>query len=712
MDRAARTTDKRMRDIESRAKAAGKMLGSALTAGAGIAAAGMGLYIKNTIEAEKVQAQLGARIKDTMGAAGRSLEQLNANAEKLQGLTIFDDEAIGNVQAMLLTFKEIKGGNFDEATAAVLDLSTAMGGDAVSAATQLGKALNDPIKGVSALAKAGIQFSDDQKKVIKALVETGDVAGAQRIILDELAGQMGTAAEAARNTLGGALQALRNSFDNLLEGDTSKGGMRGAVQAIEDLNRTMNDPGLKSGIDTIVEGMFRISGAALTAAGKFGQAVDAYQKFLSDRGLMPADENSSIEQMVARREKLQGLLERMDTGRTVWGAETVRGIRAEVAELDGLLGEIPKAQSYMNLPELLGGNPAFSAIGFSAIDYTKGATPKASGGGTKSKTGGKAAKQRDMPDFAKEAADETRKAVEAVAAAQEQFDAWAAQLAGPVADAAYQFSVDQERLNELARTGEIDTAKLAAAQEQLRAAYEKNIEAINAQLTPAQEVNAAIAEEIMLLGMSAEAQEIYNNLKAAGVDANSAFGQSIIESTEQLQAAREEAELMASIKDGLSDVFVDFVSGAKSAKEAFGDFADLLFRKALEFVANKAIQAMFDAFSSQGAGSYTGNGTGAGSMASFGNMISSFGGGRASGGPVSARSFYEVGEHNQPELLKVRGRQYLIPGNNGQVTPMGRGGGFTQVINQNYAAPNDPRTRDQMAKKVSFETQRAMTRNR
>lgn len=44
-----------------------------------------------------------------------------------------------------------------------------------------------------------------------------------------------------------------------------------------------------------------------------------------------------------------------------------------------------------------------------------------------------------------------------------------------------------------------------------------------------------------------------------------------------------------------------------------------------------------------------------------------YGGGRANGGPVSGNTMYEVGEGNQPELLQVNGRSFMIPGNNGQV---------------------------------------------
>ena len=102
MDQSARDADKRMKEIEGRAKKFGAALGGALAAGAGIAAAGIGLYIKNTIEAEKVQAQLAARIKDTAGIAGRSLDQLNEKGLLVDVYFAYDvadlsDEARGSL---------------------------------------------------------------------------------------------------------------------------------------------------------------------------------------------------------------------------------------------------------------------------------------------------------------------------------------------------------------------------------------------------------------------------------------------------------------------------------------------------------------------------------------------------------------------------------------------------------------------------------------
>ena len=188
-------------------------------------------FIDETSESQFAMAQLEARVKSTAGAAGQSVGQLSAMASEIQNLTVFSDEAAMGAEAMLLTFTKIKGDVFPGALKATADLATAMGTDLKSAALQLGKALQDPETGLTALRRSGVSFSEDQQKVIKALFDTGKEAEAQKLILAELAIETGGAAEAARNTLGGALAALKNAFGEVFEASTQ--GTSGLVQFIK-----------------------------------------------------------------------------------------------------------------------------------------------------------------------------------------------------------------------------------------------------------------------------------------------------------------------------------------------------------------------------------------------------------------------------------------------------------------------------------------------
>ncbi|MEL7090258.1 MAG: hypothetical protein AAFN94_00850 [Pseudomonadota bacterium] len=166
----------------------------------------------------KAEATVAQAILSTGGAANRTLDDLLGLAGGLQRVTTFGDENIlQNVTAPLLTFTKIQGETFDRAQTNVLDMATLLRMDLKSASVLVGKALNDPIKGISALGRSGVQFSDDQKAVIKALVETGDVAAAQGLILQELETQFGGQAAAAARVGTGALTQLKNAIGDVQE---------------------------------------------------------------------------------------------------------------------------------------------------------------------------------------------------------------------------------------------------------------------------------------------------------------------------------------------------------------------------------------------------------------------------------------------------------------------------------------------------------------
>jgi hypothetical protein len=130
-----------------------------------------------------------------------------------------DDKVIKGVQAQLLSFKALGssadevGGAFDRATVAAFDMAAAGFGSAEGNATALGKALENPIKGVAALARSGTTFTDQQREQIRVLQESGDLLGAQELILAEVESQYGGVAEATAN----ASDKLALSFDNIKE---------------------------------------------------------------------------------------------------------------------------------------------------------------------------------------------------------------------------------------------------------------------------------------------------------------------------------------------------------------------------------------------------------------------------------------------------------------------------------------------------------------
>jgi hypothetical protein len=183
-----------------------KNMGRNIGIGLGAAAAGVAVFAKGAIdaasEAQSVQRKVAAVIKATGGASNVTAKHVDEFAESMAYKIGVDDEAIKTSAAMLLTFKAVRNesgkGNdiFDRAATSMMDLASVFG-SSDAAAKQLGKALSDPVKGVSALKKAGVDFTQQQKDQIKIMVESGDLLGAQKLILGEVESQVGGTAAAS-----------------------------------------------------------------------------------------------------------------------------------------------------------------------------------------------------------------------------------------------------------------------------------------------------------------------------------------------------------------------------------------------------------------------------------------------------------------------------------------------------------------------------------
>ena len=208
--------------LQSIATGAFQAIGGAAVNLAGAALSKVGDFISGSIKEasawNSVVAQTEAVVKSTGQAAGLTAGQMAGMAESMSasaGMSLFADDAILGAQNVLATFTQIKGENFGNATQSIIDMSQALGTDLQSSAMQVGKALNDPIAGVSSLGRAGVQFTDEQKNMIKSMVEAGDIAGAQSIILGELETQFGGSALAAVDTFAGQQIVLAEQFANV-----------------------------------------------------------------------------------------------------------------------------------------------------------------------------------------------------------------------------------------------------------------------------------------------------------------------------------------------------------------------------------------------------------------------------------------------------------------------------------------------------------------
>jgi hypothetical protein len=168
-------------------------------------------------EAEKADARLNQTLKATKGIAGLTFNELKKMSSGLQEVTTVGDEAINGAQQLLLTFKQIGGDVFPRALESILDVSEGMGQDLKSSAVQVGKALNDPTTGLTALSRVGITFSEQQKENIKQFQNTNEIAKAQAIILEELESQFGGLAKAVAEVPSGELEQVKNEIGDIQE---------------------------------------------------------------------------------------------------------------------------------------------------------------------------------------------------------------------------------------------------------------------------------------------------------------------------------------------------------------------------------------------------------------------------------------------------------------------------------------------------------------
>lgn len=168
-------------------------------------------------DGEQSAAKLNAVLKATDQAAGRTARSIDRLGQAMADTTLFNDDEIRNTAAVLATFRNIQGKVFDEALASILDMSQVLDQDLKTSAISLGKALNDPIAGISALSRVGVTFTEQQKEMIRTMAGAGDIAGAQAVILKELSMEFGGGAAGANVGLFASINQTGKAWADFLE---------------------------------------------------------------------------------------------------------------------------------------------------------------------------------------------------------------------------------------------------------------------------------------------------------------------------------------------------------------------------------------------------------------------------------------------------------------------------------------------------------------
>lgn len=736
LDRLTKEGDK----AEKRAISLGKAWGIALGAGAAaVIVGGVKAIISNTIEAERVQARLENRVKSLGASSVASVKQIERMADALQGVTTFDDEALKSAATSLLAFNNIKPQNFERALRAATDLAADSGDDLAATAERVGKALNNPVTAARALRDVGIELTASQKGVIKELMATGREAEAQGIVLGELERRYAGAAAAARNTLGGAMTALKVAFGNLLEGE---GGISDTTEGLNSFTDTLNSPDVKRGAQAVVSGVLSITGALVGLIAQLGNATAALGEFFA------ANDKKGLNSLQNKRTDLETqLFGEQRAQRRSWlgpaaveNAPRVVALKAEIAQIDRLI--VARQREARQQAAREANAKAKTVVvqrgkGIFANVLGTGETaplPTGAGGGTsKRKRGGSRgafASVREMPDFAKDAGEELARLIEQENRATDAFLDMKAALEGPLALEMRNHEKRVEDLNAVAAESPIALAGLSDALALEATRHKEATKEIERQLDPLGQLVDSMQFELETLGKTNAERAVMNELRREGIDIMSAEAQAVLNTArafeDEAKSRQTQIDLMDDFRSSASNALSDFVTGAKSAKDALKDFFDEMAAQIAKAISDKWMAQLFG----QSGTSQTGS-AGGGIWDMLGSLFGSFlgGGFSASSGGVTGAQFADVfssggafgyakggytgdGPANEVAGVVHRG-EYVIPAD--QVKRMrqgGGGGGVTQNVTFMVEGRIDRSTQSQVAARAYGAASRASARNR
>lgn len=654
MDRAARTASQKMSQIERQVKKFGTIGGIAI---GGAIATGIGVLVRNTIQAEQTIAQLDAILKSTGEAAGYTRDQLIAMAAEFQKESTFGSNEIIEAQTRLLSYSGILGENIPRAMQAVIDQSTRLGMSLSQSAETIGRALESPAKAAAALAQQGFgaAFTKEVRATIDALVAAGREADAQIMILEILEESYGGAARAARDTFGGAMTALKHTINDVLTGGSGELGE--LTQSVNDLNDALN-------------------------SAEFQKAANAIKKAFFD---FTTDAANAVQPLMREIKGLGQVLDGFAT-QAVSTASMISGaFRLSAAEIRAGMDEYRRGAALIDegLANALGGHRPnqFSNVRSSVQStYDRPRTVDTTG----LDLSGKASKARNAAMTDEErAAKRLQSAYESLMgsmhqrielfgkegeAARVRYEIEHGSLKG-VSDALAQQAIQRaEQLDHMEQMERLQRAAAEAAEEETRR--------ISEGLESGRELLDNLRFELELMKMTNAERATAIQLRGLEKEAVAEYGDAIAEANRKIEESLDQIELMDGMRNSFATFFEDVIGGTKSISDAFRDMLDNINRMIMQRIAENWVEQLFGAMGT--------NQTGSAGGGWFSMIASFFGGGKAGGGMAAPWRMYEVNERGF-ETASVNGREYLLTGGKSvEITPNHRLGGGGQSVTQNF----------------------------
>jgi len=254
-------------------------LSTALFAVGAAAATGLTAAIQVAEKFERLSLRTEAIVRATGGAAGVSAQEIRTLSQEIARSTLASTAGVEEAAQKLLTFRSVAGDTFARTLRAAQDLAAVGFGTIESASVQLGKALENPVEGMSALTRVGVSFSAAQKEVIKTLTETGQAAEAQRLLLAAVEQQVGGSGAAEAGGLAGAYDTLGQNVEEFLQRIGNTGPLQVATFAINQLARAVE------GLNMMYDGVrnFVAPNALAAADAQVAAATRRYQAGLANQ---------------------------------------------------------------------------------------------------------------------------------------------------------------------------------------------------------------------------------------------------------------------------------------------------------------------------------------------------------------------------------------------------------------------------------------------
>jgi hypothetical protein len=698
MTKAERVANRKLSDIEKRAVAFGKVMGGAIATGAAAALTGLVAVTKQAIDSADRLNDISERLgvgTEALSAWGYAAEQSGTDLESLNiGLTKLTKNvaaAADQTSKQAKIFKALGVDAIDPVTKSLRDVEDLLPEIASAFKTlnneTLEASLAQELFGKSGanllqflnLGADGLSEMEDRARAL-GIVISEDTANAADEFNDQLANLKAIGSGAGIQLAGELLPALTDIVIQFRDGIQEGGKIAKLIAFIGDqADAAANDfRFLSESVDTFTD-LFKVL---------YGQASNTLSVLKNIASLDFSGAIASFKQFAQGQANLAEVLTREPTKLT-----------AQDKLAQGIKGQLSAAGSPLEFRFTKEGRAAAELAKQQAAAIEAALNAVLAGGGGRKAKGGKSDAEKASEALAKAYESTNEKLKEQIALFGQDGEA-----------AALRYELEHGALSKLDPLKKAELVTLAEKLDLMRdeADVQKELDAQNdAREKSAKAVLESIQAERETLGLSSEQWEIYNNLKRAGVEANTALGQSIIEETKALQAEAKALEpqiaIMDEFRSGLEDTFVDIIQGNKSISDSFKDLFDDLQAQILRWIAKRLIEQAFGAQGTTGQGSW-------GWIGQLGAAL--FGGGRAAGGQVLPGQIYRVNE-NGPELLSMGNRDYLMMGSQGgKVTPSS-GMSVGVAVTQNFINPqmNDPRSESQRQQQAAQQLRIASLRN-